>query len=141
MSSITINLFQIYETTDQQAYQPVYQQAYQPVYGLIKDTNIINPTICQKDFAGFAILNSSTITLFHNSLPMNASRIRARIKDKRTAIVSAYTSRFWVGGVSEKPSTAARHADWIADISTILGKQFIAFHIEVHLLRLSYDAQ
>ena len=119
----------------------MYQQVYQQAYGRIKDTNIIKPTICQKDFAGFAMLNSSTITLFHNSLPINASRSNAKIKDKRTAMVSAYTSRFWLGGVSEKPSTAARHADWIADISTILGKQFIAFHIEGHLLDLSYDAQ
>ena len=86
-------------------------------YGRIKLIKIISPIICQNDFAGFANENNSTITLFHKSFPTNATIRNARVNDKRVATVSAYTSRFIFGFVSAKPSTAARQADVIADIS------------------------
>lgn len=50
---------------------------------------------------------------------MNARTINAKTNAKSVATESAYTSRFTLGAVSANPSTAARQADWMADISTI----------------------
>jgi hypothetical protein len=88
----------------------------QPNYGRTKFMKIINPMICQKLLAGLAKLKRLTTTLFHSNLPTNARTTNATTKAKSIATVSAYTSRFTEGAVSAKPSTAARHPEYNADI-------------------------
>ena len=54
---------------------------------------IINPIICQKLFAGFAILTRSTTTLFHKYLPIKPSITRASTKAITVERKSTYASR------------------------------------------------
>lgn len=72
---------------------------------------IINPMICQKLVAGLAKENNCVTTPFHNNFPTKARMTVATTKESNTATVSAYTSRFTLGAVSAKPSTAARHPE------------------------------
>jgi hypothetical protein len=54
---------------------------------------IIKPIICQKLFAGFAILTRSTTTLFQRYLPRNPKRTKAIINATTVERKSIYASR------------------------------------------------
>ena len=70
----------------------------------------ISPTIWKNDFAGLAKENNSTMTPFHKSFPTNARMTKLTTNARIIATPSAYTSFFWAGVLSAKPSTATRAA-------------------------------